>query len=358
MPYFGLYLQSTGFDPWEIGQLIGVLLATKIIAPNIWGILADRHGKRVGIVRKASLISALAFAGIYFPFDSGFHWLLLVLATFGFFWNATLPLVEATTLNCLGEHTHRYGRIRLWGSIGFILTVLLFGELIQQYSVRIIPHGVLVLLIAIVFSSFRLPEYDGPPSPGKPEPFGDAFRKPQVLALLVVSFLMQLSHGPFYTFYSIYLDGHSYTPSVIGRLWTIGVVAEVVFFLFMPWVLQRVSRRSLLLLSFVLAALRWTLVALFPMHLSIQVFAQLLHAATFGVFHGAALLLIHDFFVGNHQGRGQALYNSIGFGAGSAAGALGGGFVWYSFGGVTTYLVAAGIGVVAFFIVWRWIREE
>lgn len=358
MPYLGLYLQSLGFCPKRIGTVIAVLFATKIVAPNIWGALADRYGRRMGIIRMASLASVLAFAGIYLSPGPLFLWTVVVMAVFGFFWNASLPQVEVITLDHLEGNTHRYGLIRLWGSVGFILTVLLFGISIEQYDVDIVPHGVLVLLIGVALSSLWISDRaDGKP-PEKTGPIGDIIRQPRVLALFVACFLMQLGHGPLYTFYSIYLEEHLYTPSVIGGLWTLGVCAEIVFFLVMPWVFKRVGLRGLLLSSIALACLRWWLVAMFPMDYPVQMFAQLLHAATFGVFHAASILFIYRFFAGNHRSRGQALYNSVGFGAGSAVGALGGGFLWYSLGGYNTYLAAVGVSALAFLIVWRWVPNE
>ena len=119
VPYWGLYLKSLGFDVTQIGQMIAILLATKVVAPNVWGWLADYTGNRMPIVRLTSLLAVLTFAGVFL--DSGFWWLVCVMTAFSFFWNASLPQFEATTMNHLGEDTHRYSGIRLWGSVGFIL---------------------------------------------------------------------------------------------------------------------------------------------------------------------------------------------------------------------------------------------
>ncbi|VFN05248.1 MAG: MFS transporter, PPP family, 3-phenylpropionic acid transporter [Candidatus Kentron sp. G] len=361
MPYLGLYLQSLGFCPRQIGAVIAILATTKIVAPIVWGRLADRRSGRVGIVRTGAIISVIAFTGAYFSPDAPFWlfvWWVLVAAVFGFFWNASLPQVEAITLSRLGEDTHRYARIRLWGSIGFILTVLLFGELFERYELDMVLHGTLVLLIGLALSTALIPEHAGKSSHPKSGPIGAILKQPRVIALLVACFLMQVSHGPLYAFYSIYLDEHLYESNLIGKLWAVSVCAEVVLFMVMARILKHVGLRSLFLSAFAVSALRWLLVAFFPMEVSVQVFAQLLHAITFGVFHKVAILLTHRFFAGNHQGQGQALYNSAGFGAGYAAGALGGGFLWFHFDGYTTYLAAAGVSIVAFFIVWRWLDIE
>ena len=122
VPYWGLYLQWLDFSAREIGELTAILLATRIVAPNIWGWIADHHGQRMRIVRFASFAGALAFAGILL--DNSYLWIAIVMLVFSFFWNASLPQFEVTTLQHLGEQSHYYSKIRLWGSIGFIITIV------------------------------------------------------------------------------------------------------------------------------------------------------------------------------------------------------------------------------------------
>ena len=172
-------------------------------------------------------------------------------------------------------------------------------------------------------------------------PLREVLSQRQVVALLTVCFLMQASHGPYYTFYSIYLQDHGYTRSAIGQLWALGVIAEIAVFLVMPRLVPRFGLRALLLSSLSLAVLRWLLIAYFVDSAWILIIAQLLHAATFGVYHGAAIQLIHRYFRGRHQGRGQALYSSLSFGAGGAVGALYSGYTWAVGGGVISFGAAA-----------------
>nr|VFK26729.1 MAG: MFS transporter, PPP family, 3-phenylpropionic acid transporter [Candidatus Kentron sp. MB]VFK35702.1 MAG: MFS transporter, PPP family, 3-phenylpropionic acid transporter [Candidatus Kentron sp. MB]VFK77440.1 MAG: MFS transporter, PPP family, 3-phenylpropionic acid transporter [Candidatus Kentron sp. MB] len=357
-PYFGVYLQSLGFCPRKIGVITAILFIAKAIAPNVWGWLGDRHGKYIEIVRITAFVSAISFAGIYFSPAALFGWFVLVITVFGFFWNAVLPQVEVVTLNHLGADRHNYSHIRLWGSIGFILAVLLFGELLNQYGTGLVAHGMLILLIGMAASSLLIPGHPGKALTRRSESLGWILRQPRVLALLLACFLMQVSHGPFYAFYSIYLDEHLYSYTLIGSLWAVGVGAEVAIFMVMPRILKYVGLRNLFVFAFALSGLRWSLMALFPMVLWVQIVSQLLHAATFGVFHVVSVLFIHRFFTETYHSFGQSLYRSIGTGLGGAVGVLGGGFLWHSTGGEITYLVAAGISISALFIVWRWIRDK
>jgi PPP family 3-phenylpropionic acid transporter len=355
VPYWSLYLKSLGFSSLQIGQLMAILMATKIISPNIWGWIADHTGKRMAVVRLGSLLAVLSFAAVFYV--ESYWGLALAMLLFSFFWNAALPQFEATTLSHLGEQSHRYSMIRLWGSIGFILTVAGLGPLLDSAGAAILPPVLLGLFLAIWGSSLlvreRLVEHPAQES----RPIGQILRRPEVLALLAVCFLMQASHGPYYTFYTIYMEGFGYSRSVIGQFWALGVIAEVVIFLVMSQLVTRFGLRSLMLWTAVLTALRWLLIGAMPESLGVMLFSQLLHAASFGVFHASAIALFHKFFIGRHQGRGQALYSSLSFGAGGAFGALYSGMAWDSLGAAPTYGLAAMLAGVAVFISWRWIRD-
>jgi PPP family 3-phenylpropionic acid transporter len=352
VPYWGLYLQSLGFDPAQIGELMAVLMATKVIAPNIWGWIADHTGRRMAIVRLASLISFLVFAGVFYV--SGFWQLALVMALFSFFWNASLPQFEAVTFSYLEQQVHRYSRIRLWGSVVFIVTASGVGVLVDGYDASVIPVVLFLCYLAIWLSSLPVPERPVPPHSETQEHLWRVLQRPAILAFLAACFFMQAGHGAYYAFFSIYMEQTGYSKTLIGQLWTLGVVAEILVFLVMHRLMDRWGARRVLLASLFLAAVRWVLTGYFPGELWIILAAQTLHAATFGSFHAAAIHLVHQYFTGRHQGRGQALYSSLSFGAGGAVGSLCSGYLWEGPGPTVTYLVAAGFSLLAFLVVWRW----
>ncbi len=355
IPYWGLYLKSQGFSALQIGQLIAIIMATKIVAPNIWGWIADHTGKRMLIIRVASLLAAVAFTGVLFSQDYG--WLALVMIVFSFFWNAALPQFEATTLNHLGRDTHRYSSIRLWGSIGFIVAVAGLGALFDHIGTSGLPMILTLLFAAIWFSSLAVPESAEGHRPPEHEPILKVLRRPTVVALLLVCFLVQASHGPYYTFYSLYLADHGYSESAIGQLWALGVLAEIGVFLRMHRWLPRFGARRLLLIATALTTLRWLLLAVFVEHVTVMIFVQTLHAASFGVYHAVAIHLVHRLFVGRHQGRGQALYSSLSFGAGGAVGSLLAGYLWEGVGAQWMYAGASVTALLAGLVAWRGIRE-
>lgn len=350
LPYWGLYLKSLGYDITAIGNVMAIIMATKIISPNIWGWIADHTGRRMAIVRIGSLCAALAFAGVFF--QDGFVWLAIVMMLFSFFWNAALPQFEATTFNYLGDNAHRYSSIRLWGSIGFIVTVWGLGSVMQGQGIQLLPWILFGLFAAIWINSLLVPEEAAGHLPLDHTPLRKILSQPHVLGLLLVCFLLQAGHGPYYTFYSIYMKSHGYSLSQIGGLWALGVIAEVIVFLWMHRLVPKFGLRNLLLASLLLAGVRWLLIGLFPEHLSVMLLAQCLHAATFGIFHAAAIQLIHTYFKGKHQGKGQALYSSLSFGAGGALGSFYSGYVYDYFGALQMFVIAAAISLLAFFIAW------
>ena len=353
IPYWSLYLKSLDYSAQSIGILMALIPATKIFAPYLWGWLADHTRHPITIIRLANLFAVVTFAGVFI--DTGFIWLSVVLLSFSFFWNSSLPLFEAMTLNHLGDDQHKYSVVRLWGSLGFIIMVVLLGEYFDITSIDHAPVVIIVLLAGILLVSLIVPERLSTHHEGQLD-IGHVIRQPVVLAFLLVCFLMLMSHGPYYTFYSIYLEGHGYSRGMIGLLWAIGVMAEVIVFIMMHRVLSGIGARRLLLISFVLTALRWLLIGFFVDNLSVLFFAQLFHAFSFGVFHAVSISLVHRFFTGQHQGRGQALYASLSFGAGGAAGSLFSGLLWDQIAHTTLFCLAAAVAILAFLIVWRFMH--
>lgn len=352
-PYWGLYLKSLGFTAAAIGTMMAVIMATKIISPNIWGWVADHTGKRMTVVRLGGLLSAVVFAGVFISQE--YWWLLGVMLVFSFFWNATLPQFEAMTFTHLGEHTHRYSSVRLWGSIGFIVAVWLIGQQLEGDNITYLPLILMGMFITIWLSSLIVPEEAVGDLKLTHEPLRAVLKRPEVLGLLVICLLMQLGHGPYYTFYSIYLQDYGYSLSFIGFLWALGVIAEVLIFMSMHKLVPLFGLKRLLIASLLIAASRWIIVALFPASVPLMVLAQLFHAASFGLYHAVAIQLIHQYFRGQHQGKGQALYSSVSFGVGGALGSLYAGYTWESLGTTATFVIATFVSLIAGYIAYKMI---
>ena len=344
-PYWPLFLQSRGFGAFEIGVLMSLLHVMRIFAPNVWGHLADRSGRRMIWVQIGILATLLGFCLVFWL--EGFWGMFLMMVLVSFFWSGALPLVEANTLTHLGERSDRYGRIRLWGSIGFILMVIGVGDLLGHQPVSVLPWVILALLFGTVLTARFMPEAVLRHNDAETVPLGQLLRRPKVVALFAAAILMAAAHGPYYTFFTVHLVNTGYSTSAAGWLWALGVILEIGIFLIMPRVFARIRVETVLLVTLMAAVLRFILIGWWVDVTALLLFAQVLHALTFGAYHAAAMALIHRWFRGRVQARGQALYNSIAFGIGGSLGSLYSGAVWDAWGAGVTFSVAAGCAFVA-----------
>lgn len=356
-PFLALYFHHLGFSSARIGELVAIPMLMRCVAPNLWGWLGDYTGKRLLIVRLGALCTLLGFSLIFI--SKSYAWLALVMALHAFFWHAVLPQFEVITFAHLREQPERYSQVRLWGSVGFILTVIILGRLFEWLSLDIYPVALVVVMAGIVLCSLWVPNAQ-PSSQGRKAIEGGFLKQllsPGVLAFYITVALMQMSHGPYYTFITLHLEDLGYSRGVIGLLWALGVVAEVLMFLAMRRILLRFSLRRVLMASFVLAALRWLLLGSFAEYLWVLLLAQLMHAATFGSFHASAMSFVQRSFGPGQQGQGQALYATLA-GVGGAAGALYAGYSWNTLGPTITFSMASLAALAAAVIIATRLQED
>lgn len=353
LPFWPLYLRELGYGAAAIGLLSGLLQGTKIVAPNVWGWLADRTGERLRIIRVGAFAAALIFSAIFWRSD--FVALVLIVTGYSFFWNAVMAQFEVVTLAHLGSQYQRYSLLRLWGSVGFICAVAGLGFCFDRISVQWLPVILFGLLVLILCASLTIREAAVPRAAAARQrgSLRAILRQPAPLAFLVSCFLLQVAHGPYYTFFSVYLDAHGYARGQTGLLWSLGVLVEVALFAVMPRLMGRYSLRLILLASLLLAALRWLLIAFFVDYLPLLLFAQCLHAATFASHHAAAIEMVRRLFA-QHQGQGMGMYSGFSYGAGAACGAVLSGLIW-TISPTATFAAAALVACAAAALVWRYV---
>ncbi|MFC4240179.1 MFS transporter [Marinobacter oulmenensis] len=352
LPYWSLYLEGQGFSYLQIATLMATIQLTKVVAPNVWGWLGDRSGQRVRLVRFGALSGSLFFAGVFL--EPGFYGLLLVMLVFTFFWNAVLPLYEVITLRELGAQRDRYGRVRLWGSVGFIGSVAMIGGLLEIIEISQLPWLLLPVFAGIAVSTFLVPSERGERKPPAPKGSLKAIvTHPAVIAFFAMNFLLQVSHGAYYTFFSIHLEQNGYGKLAIGLLWSLGVLAEIGLFLVMHRLSRRFTVRQIVLGALALTMLRWSLIAELTWLLPVLIFAQLLHAASYGALHAVSVQYIQGFFGHHHHGQGQALYSGLTFGAGGAVGAWMSGFLVDGVSTSAAFWGGAAAMAIALVICWK-----
>ena len=356
VPYWGIYLQSENFSPSSIGILLSLFQISRIIAPNFWGWLADHTGHRVKWIKLTSFLGLIGFIGVFWA--KGFFWIFLVMSALSLFTSSTLPLAESLTLAHLATTDGHYSRIRLWGSIGFIVASLFLGYLIDLQGINILLWVLLIAQTIIFFLSNTIPETKEIHHKKNDLSIWKIIKTPSVIALLIGCTLMVSAHGVLYNFYSIYLKEHGYSSATIGWLWAVGVICEIFIFMLMPKILRRYSLKAILLMSLFLGVIRFILIGASPDHFYLLFIAQIFHAATFGSFHAASIEIIAYFFKGRNQSRGQAIYNSVAYGIGGTIGGLGGGYLIQYLGGQIGFMIAAISPLIGFIVIWFGLKLE
>lgn len=353
-PYWAMHLQTRGMGITAISVMMGLWYATRVVAPPVWAGLAAASPRPIRWLRIGSLLTLASFA-CFLPEQPAWS-LFAVMVAFCFFYNAVMPQFEAITLGHLGARAHLYGLIRVWGSIGFILVTTVFGWLIERHGAGMLPWAMLPLFALMAASAFanRDAGHAGPRGRADAR-FWRIVRQPKVVAFLVAAFLEQLSFGPYYTFFSIYMDSRGYPTSMLGLMWTVGVVFEVLVFFTIAGFFRRWDASWLLLASMASAALRWWATALWPDSLPVMLLAQATHALGFAAFFAASMQLLARHFPGPLNGHAQGLFYGFSSGLGGVLGALVAGQLWPFGDGRVAFLAAGGFALLGAVIAWIWV---
>ena len=354
-PYISLYFAEKQMTVQQIGILMSLMQAMRIFGPNLWGWIADRTQKRIVVLRLTALAAALMFCGLFV--SSTFTHFFVVMVAVNIFISAQGPLSEALMLSEMRGDLTDYGKLRLWGSVGFIASVSLAGPLLDHYGIGLMPMITLFMLALIAVASLRMHES------AQAYPHADfpsvavLLRRREVIAFFASTFLMIAAHSSLYVYYSLYLAEIGYSKMVIGLMWSLGVIAEIVFFFYQFPIFEKFGVRAVMLASLLIAVLRFLMIGFCAESLAWLLLAQLLHAATFGAHHSASVATLQHWFSGALQSRGQALYFSISYGLGGTFGGLVLSELWQIFGARGVYFAAALfalIGMICAAWSYRW----
>jgi PPP family 3-phenylpropionic acid transporter len=231
------------------------------------------------------------------------------------------------------------------------------GALLDHLALPSLLWVIVATLSGILLYALVVPEAPAHVHFTEHPPVGEILRQPRVRALFASCFAMSAAHGALYIFYSIYLADHGYSKSLVGGLWSLGVLAEIAVFYYMSRLMRRFGLRSILLASFAAAVLRFLMIGWGVESLTVIVLAQLLHGLTFGAYHAAAITAVNGWFPGRSQARGQALYSSLSFGAGGLLGGLLSGWMWDGIGAALTFTLSAVFALLGLLLVALWVRE-
>ncbi len=354
-PYAPLWFQSLGLSTLAIGAIASLQSWTRVLAPYAWSWLGDHGGRRVFLIRIAAfgaLVSALGLLGVPAAVPVALY-VSAVTAVLFVANSGVVPLYEALLAKALitpdgGIDARRYGRVRVWGSVGFLVSVTAFGALLEFIGIAVFPGFVAAMNTLLLIAALRLPaghdesRHDEPAPPVLP-----LLKRPAVAWVFVSIGLTVLAHTSLYAFFSLYLVHLGYGKTAVGALWAVSVVVEIVFFWTQGRWFPRFAPERWLEGVAGVSALRFALTAGAASWAPALVIAQLLHAVTFAAHHAACVALISRLFPGRLRGRGQALYTMLGYGIPGVLGGVGGGWLIEHLGFAAVFWAAVGCSLLA-----------
>ena len=358
-PYLPLWLQEMGLGLLTISMLTAVQATTRLFAPYAWGAISDRTGERVKLLRVGAgvaFVSACFLWGNWGPLGLGL--VLLVMFTHT---SSMMPMSEAAMAHLVSQggafDVKRYGRVRLWGSLGFLVTVFVAGAWFEAFGMKHFPGWTVFSLGAVLLSVWCLPDVkESAHRSDAHVPVWPVLRQKPVLWFFASTFFHVLSHIGIYVFFSLYLNSLGYSKTMIGVLWAVSVVVEIVWFFSQSRCLPRLSVTGWLVAFAVIMVLRMGLTAMWADVLWVLLLAQVLHAMTFATHHTVCIALISHHFPGRLRGRGQALYTVIAYGFPGVLGALVGGVISEHWGLQSVFaasVLTSILATAAAFKVWR-----
>jgi MFS transporter, PPP family, 3-phenylpropionic acid transporter len=348
-PYWSLYLKSQHLDALQIAVLMSLFQFARIFSPGFWGWVADNFAKRMRVIHWLTGLSFISFIPVFF--GSSYSWLFTTMLILSSFASASLPIADTVVLSHLGGAFELYGKVRMWGSIGFIFAVTGVGYLLDIFSTHLLLWILFASLLVTNLLSYFIAEPESHPSHLQAE--GSIWQiliKREVIALFSACFMMAAAHGAYYTFFTIYLVDHGYSKGNIGWIWSLGVIAEILIFLWMPVLMRRFGLMRIMVFSLFMGFIRFNLIGWAVDSVLIILLAQLLHAATFGSYHASAVSLTHHYFKGQHQSKGQGLYTTFSYGMGGTLGCILSGYLWKTVGSTWTFSISGLFALLGYLL--------
>ena len=327
LPFWSVWLKGTGLNPETIGILLGAGLAARFLGSLLIAPRVNDPSRLINALRVLALIT-LIFA---LAFWAGTHvaWLMVIIIGFNLFFSPLVPLTDALANTWQKQFPMDYGRVRVWGSIAFVIGSAVTGKLVSEFDYRAIlamlTLGVASMLLGMLLRPAIMPVGE---SRVQDATGWQAWR--ELMAknwrFLACVSLLQGAHAAYYGFSAIYWQEAGYSASLVGYLWSLGVVAEVVVFTLSNRLFRRFSARDLLLLSAVCGIVRWGLRG-WTTELAWLIVVQILHCGTFTVCHLAAMRYIAA-RKGSEVIRLQAVYSAVAMGGSIALMTIFAGFLF------------------------------
>jgi PPP family 3-phenylpropionic acid transporter len=343
LPYFPLYLTHLGYTGWQVGAVTGLQPVLRWIAAIVWAYAADRWRMRHGLLVATALAGGSCFVPLLVV--RNFSAMLAVTAAIALFHGPVIPMVDATVMDHLDGLGGDYGRLRLWGSIAFVVGALGSAPLVHLASPGVVPLLMLVPSVLLPPALWRLPRGQL----GHVAQYRPPWRllTPPLALFLASAFLLNMSCGAWQGFFALHTAALGLSDTVPGMAWGVAVLAEIVLFFWARQLLERVAPATLVLVVVAGTAARWLFTALAHTE-ALVVALQLGHTLTFSAFHLAALLLLNRLVPVESSTTGQALYGLVAMGLGGSAGMWAAGALVDRVGTAGVFGAEAAVALLAF----------
>ncbi len=343
MPFWPVWLTARGLSAGDIGLLTGMAMALRVITGPLIAFASDRVGRQRAQIILFSVLLGLSFS--LFFFAHSFAAIFLVTLLTSTLIPSIMPLIDTLTLVQSAQGRADYGRVRLWGSISFIAASMGGGYVLSRAGTGMILPMVLAGCVVTVAAALLLPGENSPAAdaPKQRANWREAVtlcRDRRFVLFLAAGSLIQAAHAVYYTFGTLNWQRLGLDGSVIGLLWALGVIAEIVLFAFSARVTARFGPAALLALGGAVGVLRWTLTAFNP-GIWLLIMLQCLHAFTFGATHLAAMQFITRAAPAHLAVTAQGVYAAISTGIVIGGVTYASGFTYSAFGGLAFLFMAA-----------------
>jgi PPP family 3-phenylpropionic acid transporter len=355
VPFLGARLEAAGLSGHQIGGMMAMLPLGRLVSAPLWGWLADRFAMAGLLLRIGCALAVLGELVLLFQADPVYAGVGLFLFSAG---RAPLgPLVDSVTLQALSQPGHdprEYGRVRLWGSIGFLGFAVVCGRLADDgLDPLVLGAGLLTATAAL---AFRFPTRGA----GGPAPVLPALRalleQPFLVPLLGMACLQAMTLSVYDTFFSTHVRALGLPSMVTAAAVALGVACEVAVMRFGRPLLARIGAPRALLLAAMAAVPRWALIAWVTDPVAL-VAVQVLHGVAFGVFWIAGVQLMAEKAPAQVSASAQSLFSAASYGVGALVGAVLAGEVRAAWGTAAIFqaltLVSCGATGFAAWLVWR-----
>jgi len=312
--YLPKMLSIVGYSASEIGAIFSAAPMMRFIMPFIF----RRFGGLNERTYKISLIATFISTLLLFVALNNFVALFIINLIYGGAMGIILPFVDTYALNEIGKE--RYGKVRLWGSIGFMLIALWLGTHLQT------PHQALIYLsMMALFTMLFGWKMSGEDSKSEATSKEGEFSLSKYWAFWIATFLMQVSFGGFYNFFTIYETANGISLELTSWLWSFGVICEI-FMLYFQGPLLKFNLLKLIEISTFVTAIRWLLLWIYPNSLVVAFLSQSFHALSFALYYSATIAYIYELYT--QKRLAQQFFLGISFGLGGAIGSLIAGVVY------------------------------